>query len=105
MSENVIDFQTARMVSRASTKPAERFEPRVTARQRAGRKKNPVRRHYSFMSLAVVAAGKLHRGEQLRRDEHIDELDWLNRGIEAARLLAKEFARLAEEHARKEPQR
>jgi len=102
MSENVIDFQAARLMSRAPTKP-ERFEPRVTGRQRAGRKKNPLRHPYNQMSLAVVAAGKLHRSEQLRRDEYSDELDWLNRGIAAAQLLAKEFARLAEEHALKEP--
>jgi hypothetical protein len=105
MSSEIIDFQAVRLVSRASTKPAKRFEPRVTGHQRAGRKKNPLRHPYDQMGLAVVAAGKLHRGEQLRRDEIIDELNWLNRGIEAARLLGKEFARLAEEQALKEPQR
>jgi hypothetical protein len=76
---------------------------RVTGHQRAGRKKT-LRHAYGLMSLAVVAAGKLHRGEPLRQEEYIDELESLNRGIEAARLLAKEFARLSEEHALMEPQ-
>jgi hypothetical protein len=67
---------------------------RVTGHQRAGRKKT-LRHAYGLMSLAVVAAGKLHRGESLRQEEYIDELESLNRGIEAARLLAKEFARLS----------
>jgi hypothetical protein len=85
--------------------PADEPLPRWTGRQRAGRKKNPLRHPYEQMSLAVVAAGKLHRGEELRRGEHTDELKWLNRGIETARLLAQEFARLAKEHVPKGPQR
>jgi hypothetical protein len=94
MSDNVIDFQSA-TARRASlpTEPAEPFKPRVTGRQRAGRKRNPLRHPYNQMSLAVVAAGKLHRGEVLRRDDYVDALSWFRRGAEAAGLLAEEFER------------
>jgi hypothetical protein len=90
MSDNVIDFQSA-TARRASlpTEPAEPFKPRVTGRQRAG---------YNQMSLAVLAAGKLHRGEVLRRDDYVDALSWLRRGAEAAGLLAEEFERLAQQY-------
>jgi hypothetical protein len=100
MSADIIDFRSAseRRVSAAHVEPAEPFVPRVTGRQRAGRKRNPLRHPYQQMELAITAAGKLHRGEALRRENYVDDLAYLRRGAEAARLLAQEFERLVEEH-------
>jgi hypothetical protein len=63
MSADIIDFRSAseRRVSAAHVEPAEPFVPRVTGRQRAGRKRNPLRHPYQQMELAITAAGKLHR--------------------------------------------
>jgi len=90
MSDNIIDFQSAsaRRVSLACSEPAEPFVPRETGRQRAGRKRNPLRHPYQQIELAITTAGKLHRGETLRREEYVDELEYLRRGALAARLLA-----------------
>lgn len=89
-TSNVIVFPRAaeRRVSYAPTEPA---GPRVTGRQRAGFKRNPLRRLYSRTGMAVTIAGKLHRGEPLRAEGWIDELKWLRQGAEAARLLAEEL--------------
>jgi hypothetical protein len=88
MSDNVIDFKSAsvglnqrksafveirsteRRVSAARVEPAEPFVPRVTGRQRAGRRRNPLRHPYSQIEIAVTIAGKLHRGEALRTDPY-----------------------------------
>lgn len=58
-TSNVIVFPRAaeRRVSYAPTEPA---GPRVTGRQRAGFKRNPLRRLYSRTGMAVTIAGKLH---------------------------------------------
>jgi hypothetical protein len=67
------------------------------ARGLASRKRNPLRHYHSQAAIAVTVAGKLHRGEALRIEHHINEIAWLRRGAEAARLLADELARLVEE--------
>jgi hypothetical protein len=104
---NIIDFQAAseRRVSSLRTKlvvppeipsSSEEIFPE-TASQRAGQKRNPVRRLYSRTGLAVTIAGKLHRGEALLIGPRLDDREWLRRGAEAARLLADELARLVEQ--------
>jgi len=88
MSGSVIDFRSAsaRRVSHLRTEPREAFEPRETRRQRASRKRNPLRHPCHHVHIAVTIAGKLHRGEPL--NDFIDEIAWLRRGALAARLLA-----------------
>jgi hypothetical protein len=87
----IISFPSAR-APRSFPAPIEFAE---TGRQRAGRKRNPLRRPYSLIELAVTVAGKIHRGEALRTDD-FNDLEYLRRGAEAARLLADELARLVE---------
>src|SRR6185312_8052328 len=79
MSGSVIDFRSAsaRRVSHLRTEPREAFEPRETRRQRASRKRNPLRHPCHHVHTAVTIAGKLHRGEPL--NDFIDEIAWLRR--------------------------
>jgi hypothetical protein len=100
---NIIDFQSAseRRVSSVRSDPVlHPVDFPETAGQRRGQKRNPVRRLHSKAAIAVTIAGKLHRGEPLRANAHLDEREWLRRGAEAARLLADELARLVENEAR-----
>ena len=95
---NIIDL-SARIAARAL--PSENVTAvdfPVTARQRAGRRRNPLRHYHSQAAIAVTIAGKLHRGEPLRTEDWIDELKWLREGAAAARLLADELERIAEQH-------
>lgn len=91
---NIIDFRSAaaRLLSHV---PTEHSEPRVTGRQRASRKRNPLRQPCHSVSHAVTVAGKLHRGEALRIDPYLDEGAILWKGVEAARLLLGELFELA----------
>ncbi|MCA1474778.1 hypothetical protein [Bradyrhizobium sp. NBAIM08] len=90
---NIIDFRSAsaRLVSCLPPKNLQPYEPRVTRRQQAGRKKNPLRHYHNRAATAVTIAGKLHRGESLRAEGWIDELKWLREGAKAARILADEL--------------
>lgn len=70
-----------------------------SGRQRAGRKRNPMRHHYSQTEMAVTVAGKIHRGEALRSDRFHDDLKCLRKGAEAARILANELTAMVEQCA------
>ena len=100
---NIIDFQSAseRRVSSVRSDPVLHPVdfPRPPASVAA---KSAIRcwRLHSKAAIAVTIAGKLHRGELLRANAHLDEREWLRRGAEAARLLADELARLVENEAR-----
>jgi len=98
---NIIDFQSAaaRRVPCAAPENVQPFEPRVTGRQFAARKRNPLRHPCHRVSHAVTVAGKLHRGEALRVDPILDEGDLLWKGVEAARLLVEELFQLAVQHS------
>ncbi|MET3346660.1 hypothetical protein ABIF52_007041 [Bradyrhizobium japonicum] len=89
LPSNIIDFRSAS--ARRIPVPTDPAEPRVTAHQLAGRKRNPLRHYYSRIAGAVTIAGKLHRGEALRSEGWIDELKWLREGAKAARILADEL--------------
>jgi uncharacterized protein (DUF2126 family) len=69
----------------------ERAERQPTRRETASRKRNPIRHTYAQAGLAITVAGKLHRGEPLRRDEFLDEAMYLRTGAEAAHRLAAEL--------------
>jgi hypothetical protein len=95
MSDNIIDFPTA-SARRVRSEPVKPFEFRVNGRQRAGRKRNPLRTPCNRVSTAVTIAGRLIRSEPI--SDFIDELAYLRRGAAAAQLLADELKRLAEQH-------
>jgi hypothetical protein len=79
---------------RAKPRPCETTF-RETPRQRAGRKRNPLRHQADRVSLAVTIAGKLANG---RADQLTgwgdDHLAMLRRGADAARFLADELDRV-----------
>jgi hypothetical protein len=56
-----------------------------------------LRHYHTEAAIAVTVAGKLYRGEALRIERHVNEIEWLRRGAEAARHLADELARLVEQ--------
>ena len=101
-SSNIIDL-SARRASRsaAAVLPPDNIKPfefPVTGRQRAGRKRNPLRHPCNQISYAVTVAGKLQRGEALCVDPYLDEGAILWQGVDAARLLLKELFDLAVKH-------
>lgn len=88
---NIIELSARRTPSGMPSENVRPVQFRVTARQRAGRKRNPLRHHHSQAAIAVTIAGKLHRGEPLRIEDWIDERKWLRDGAKAARCLADEL--------------
>jgi hypothetical protein len=66
-----------------------------TGRQRAGRKRNPLRRPCHKISYAVTIAGQLYRNEPRHPD--INHIALLREGAAAARLLAHELALLLDQ--------
>jgi hypothetical protein len=85
-SAAIISFPRARPISRhyAST-PEPLHAPRPLRFA-----KNPLRKHVTLLSIAIVEANKL--------DEFIDgeALEWIRKGIAAARILADELGGLVE---------
>jgi hypothetical protein len=78
------------LFNRARPRPSEAF--RETPRQRAGRKRNPLRQHAERISLAVTIAGHLANGRADRLEGWGDFVAMLRRGADAARFLADEAA-------------
>ncbi|OAF17860.1 hypothetical protein [Bradyrhizobium neotropicale] len=103
---NVIDFRSA-SARRETCLPPENvqpLEPRVSGRQLAGRKRNPLRHPCNRVSNAVTIAGKLQRGEALRAHPFLDDVAILWEGVEAARLLLAELFELAVKHGGEQQQ-
>ncbi|MDE5444889.1 hypothetical protein GWG65_26265 [Bradyrhizobium sp. CSA207] len=110
MSSNIIEL-SARRAGRAlppenvspvdflvtGRQPAERYEPRETGRQRAGRQRNPLRHPCNRGSLAVTVAGRLERNEPLGYP--VGAVGELRKGALAARQLADQLERLAQQHS------
>ncbi|TQF28793.1 hypothetical protein [Bradyrhizobium sp. UNPA324] len=95
---NVIDLSARRAARALPPENIRSLDLLVTGRQRASRSRNPLRYHYNQAAMAVVVAGKLHRGEPLRVDDGwLDEIKCLRKGAQAARFLADELARIVEE--------
>jgi hypothetical protein len=78
---------------RAKPRPAETTF-RETPRQRASRKRNPLRHHAERVSLAVTIAGKLASGRADQLTGWGDYVAMLRRGADAARFLADELDRV-----------
>jgi hypothetical protein len=81
--------------NRARPRPAEPFPE--TPRQRAGRRRNPLRHQADRVSLAVTIAGKLANGRADQLTGWDDYVAVLRRGAEAARFLADELDRVTRE--------
>jgi hypothetical protein len=85
-SAAIISFPRSKPIARhyAST-PRSEYEPRPLWFA-----KNPLRQHVTSLSIAIVQANKL--------DEFIDgeALEWIRKGVEAARILADELGGLVE---------
>ena len=73
--------------------PASAFQPerafRETPRQRAGRRRKPLRQDADRVSLAVTIAGHLANGRTDRLEGWGDYVAMLRRGADAARFLAE----------------
>ena len=74
-------------MSEARPRPFEAY--RETPRQRAGRKRNPLRQDADRVSLAVTIAGHLANGHTDRLEGWGDYVAMLHRGADAARFLAE----------------
>ena len=101
MGADIISFANRQKASRGSDVHAERVEFRATGRQRAGRKRNPLRYPCTRVDYAVTIAGKLQRGEPT--DDLIDDIAVLRRGAEQARYVAAELERLIEQYGEAVP--
>ena len=95
---DIIQFDRARSRPSADTTSSiqkSRFAPtrpegiRETPRQRAGRKRNPLRQDVERISLAVTIAGKIANGRTDELEGWGDYVAMLRRGADSARFLAE----------------